>query len=67
LLRTKLRGAPTPESLLAAAAHLRRSGEPVAAITGTLIETAVEQRLAAEVVAHRLPPNALESLMDSRG
>jgi hypothetical protein len=67
LLRKELPHPATPESLLAAAAHLRRSSEPAAAITGTLIETAVEQRLAAEVSAHRLPPDTLESLTASLG
>jgi hypothetical protein len=67
LLGKELPDPPTPLSLLAAATHLRQSSEPVAAITGTLIETAVEQRLVAEVSAHRLPHDALRSLAGSPG
>jgi hypothetical protein len=66
LLRTELTDPPTLESLLTAAARLRASREPVAAVTGTLIETAVEQRLVAEVSARRLPSVALRSLAASR-
>jgi hypothetical protein len=62
LLRKELSHPATPESLLAAAARLRRSDEPLAAVTGTLVETAIEQRLVAEVSARRLPPDALRSL-----
>jgi hypothetical protein len=56
LLQKELPDPATPENLLATAARLRRSGEPAAAITGTLLETAIAQRLVAEVSADRLPP-----------
>jgi hypothetical protein len=61
-LRKELPDPATLENLLGAAARLRRSDEPIAAITGTLIETAVEQRLVAEVSARRLPPHTLRTL-----
>jgi hypothetical protein len=67
LLRKELPDSVTLESLLVAAARLRRSDEPVAAITGTLIATAVEQRLVAEVNARRLPPETLRSLAAEPG
>jgi hypothetical protein len=62
LLREELPRSVTLDSLLVAAARLRRSDEPIAAITGTLIATAVEQRLVAEVSARRLPPETLRTL-----
>jgi hypothetical protein len=62
LLRKELPHSATLESLLVAAARLRPSDEPVAAITGTMLATAIEQRLVAEVSARRLPPDTLRSL-----
>jgi len=67
LLRKELPDPATPGSLLATAARLRRSGEPAAVITGTLLQTAIAQRLAAEVSAYRLPADTLRSLTDSPG
>jgi hypothetical protein len=67
LLRKELPDPATLENLLAAAARLRRSGQPAAVITGTLLQTAIAQRLTAEVSAHRLPPDTLRSLTDSPG
>lgn len=66
-LRKELPNPATPENLLATAARLRQSGEPAAVITGTLLETAIAQRLVAEVSADRLPPDALESLTSPPG
>ena len=67
LLRKELPDPATLENLLAAAARLRRSGRPAAVITGTLLQTAIAQRLAAEVSAYRLPADTLRSLTDSPG
>jgi hypothetical protein len=66
-LRKELPNPVTLENLLATVARLRQSGEPAAAITGTLLETAIAQRLVAEVSAGRLPPDALESLTGPPG
>ena len=45
---------PTLDDLRAAAGRLRRSDNPAAVVTGTMLEIALEQRLLAEVVAGRL-------------
>jgi hypothetical protein len=61
-LRRHLPDPPTLEGVAAAVQTLRRSSDPASIVTGTLVGIALEQRLAAEVVAHRKPPEILTVL-----
>jgi hypothetical protein len=61
-LRRELPACPTLDDLLAAAHRLHCSEDPASAVTGLLLEIALEQRLAMEVGAGRLPQGALAAL-----
>ena len=61
-LRGALVSEPTIEALAAAARHLRASNDPAAAVTGTLLGIAFEERVVADVRAGRIAREVLDTL-----